>query len=152
MNTLDLRLCSPCQTALARLVTFIVIYWIWILEVRNGFIVQVTEHLCDLKRSFEFEEAFLLNCVTPLLTLAFLILPPKGSMNVFIAISAKKSKDRNPPYQKVPLGMNAIALNNNILSNNLHIHRVGHPVCIASKYPVKYWGQYNSNEVRLCVF
>ena len=31
---------------------------------------------------------------------------------------------------KVHMAMNAKALNNNTLSNNLHIHRVGHPACM----------------------
>ena len=52
MNILDLPLCSSCQTALGRLVTFIVIYWIWILEIKNGCMVHpVTEHFCHLRTS-----------------------------------------------------------------------------------------------------
>ena len=73
MNILDLPLCSSCQTALARLVTFIVIYWIWILEIKNGCMAQAV-HFCHL---------YYLKCVSRLVSFA-----------VHKYLSAKKSIKR----------------------------------------------------------
>ena len=89
---LDLRLCSLGQTALGRLVTFIVIYSIWILNVKKW-------------RHGTIDRAFI------------------WPMNVLICFIRLINA-----FHKVH-AMNDIGLNNNTLSNNLHIHRVGHPAC-----------------------